>query len=180
MKFHYEVRLEDIVQYYIHMSHTSPQFRFVVKGRQVRFFIVLLLLGAAGFFVWPPSNWLIYYGIWIILSFLLSKGYSFFIYRWIGRRLRKFHAKGKNEGVYGEKKIEINQNGITEQTDGMKDITYQWSAVKEVYVTALYVFIHVSEFTAIMIPRRIFEDKEAWEDFQSDLKDYQGKERGGR
>jgi|GEM_PF-2402392 len=178
MKLHYELNMEDIIQYYLHMSHTSLPFKKVVKRRQVRFFIILFVMFLIYSFIWPVTNQLFYYVLSAVISMAGAYLYSFYIFYRIGRSLRKFHSKGKG-GLYGKKMIEITELGVTDQRGESDRVRYEWKTIKEVYIRKLYVFIHVNALTVILIPRRAFTDNHAWMQFIDKLKSFQaeGRER---
>ena len=173
MRLHYKLHLEDIIQYYLHMSRTSPQFRHVVKKRQLRLFVLLFLAALIYAFIWPVSSPVYFYISSTVLAFLAAYWYSFYIYYRLERRLRKFHSKGNEGSLYREKIVEIDQNGVFNQAEEMEGIHYKWSSIKEVYITSLYIYIHVNSISAVMIPRRAFHDAAAWEKCKSVVTSYQ-------
>ena len=178
MKLQYELRAEDVIQYYLHMSRKSRQFNGVVKKRQIRLFVLLFLLAIVYSFIWPVSNFLFYIAGSAMISFVAAYLYSFYIFNRIGRRLRRFHSKGTKKSLYGYKTIEISEQGVSDQTDETLAVQYKWDSIKQVYITSLYIFIHVNDFSAIMIPRRAFSDRHAWDEFKSALNSYQAQGRG--
>ncbi len=178
MKLHYELRVEDIIQYYLHMSRTSRGFKGIVRKRQIRLFSLLFIGSIVYSIIWPASNPLIYYAFSAIIAAGIAYGYSFYIFNRIGRRLRKFHSKGKEGSLYGKKTIEISEQGVSNQIDEHDAISYKWNSIKQVYITSLYVYIHPDDLSAIMIPRRVFSDRNAWEHFTSTIKSYQAQGRG--
>ena len=177
MKLDYELNMEDIIQYYLHMSHTSLPFKKVVRRRQVRFFIILFILFIIYSLLWPVTNQLFYYVLSAVISLAGAYLYSFYIFFRIGRSLRKFHSKGRG-GLYGKKIVEITELGVTDQTDESDPVKYEWRTIKEVYIRKLYVFIHVNALTVILIPRRAFAGNDAWKQFIDKLKSFQAEGRG--
>ena len=176
MKLQYELNMEDIIQYYLHMSHTSLPFKKVVRRRKVRFFITLFILFIIYSFIWPVTNQLLYYVLCAVISMAGAYLYSFYIFYRIGRSLRKFHSKGKG-GLYGKKVVEMTELGVTNQTGEGEPVRYEWQTIREVYITKLYVFIHVNELIVILIPRRAFADNDARMQFIDKLKSFQAERR---
>ncbi len=118
-------------------------------GTQLWFSILLIVLGAGGFF---------YY---LFLPRIAKRG--------IGKQVDKMYSQGKNT-VIGNHKYQISQEGIHDISE-LDETTTRWDAIDSVVQTDEHLFIIVRPASAFIVPKRSFPSDDAFHQVFLDVKE---------
>ena len=86
----------------------------------------------------------------------------------IGKNVIRMHSKGVNADI-GKHKFDISPEGIHEFTE-LGDSATNWKAVENIVKTNEYVYIHIRPSSAAIIPKRVFSNESAFDQFAQDIK----------
>ena len=153
-----DITKEDVVAYNLYHAAHSPAIRRLQSRAVSLIFVVWALLLAALVLcsdepldtakaIWPLL-------LGPLLFLLLMK---FWAPRHTKNAVRGMLDEGENKGIYGEHKIVLSPEGISESNTVQHTAT-SWNAVERVVVTDQHVFVYISAVSAVIAPRRAFVD----------------------
>ena len=164
MKIKYNLTEDDYINFNIcHMKNSKSLKRTMMINR----FLTPLIFLVMPFVLGNISN--ISFGYWAVI-FVLT--YIFWVslyeknvYKINRKRIRKMLKENSNEGLIGEKVLEIDGDNIGVKDDsGENNINIK--SIKNIIEDEEYIFIYVNSVAAIIVPIRVFENKEDKEKFK--------------
>ncbi len=149
----YHVTLDDIHAFNLHYARTSPQ--SLRSRRSVRFALTFLLgalLCSLGVLSKAPLPF------WL-MGFLILGGWWAMFPRRLEQMLRRYterlYASGKNAGVLGPHRLSAGPEWLSESTD-VREVRTHWRAVERVEDAGEHLFLYVTAFSAVIVPKRAF------------------------
>lgn len=164
MEICYELFEDDIVAFNEIHARRSPTYRKV----RVQWFFMFWFLGVVMFSlisisVQSPTNRIL---LILIGPLLLPLRYWFRTLSRTKKWVRQILAEGENKGLFTERTVSLEPSGIR-QTSSRGESTSYWSAIERLVVNDAYAFIYLDAFQAIILPRRVFDNEVAFEQFVS-------------
>ncbi len=154
--------MEDLHAFNLHHARTSALAR---RSRaQVRWALTLLLaalLVTLGLSIHAPL------AFWLLGTLILGGWFSLFPHRLeqvLRRHTEKMFASGKNTGFLGAHQVLLEEEWLVEETH-WRQVRTHWRAVESVLMTPAHLFLFLSSFSAVIIPRAAFPDLAAAEAF---------------
>jgi hypothetical protein len=81
--------------------------------------------------------------------------------------------KGKNINSYlGKNRIKIDKEGVI-RSNHYRNEHIKWEGIIKIVTTKEHIFIHDTDVSALIIPKRAFRSKELMNEFITQLKQYQ-------
>ena len=164
----YHLTEEDYFEYHLFTSWTAPW----NKKKRMAAILRYLLFGA----VFVPAlvytaekrfdvvRILIYFAVYVLSLFILIK-YKF------RRTARKIYNDPRNAALFSEVELTFTENGFSGRHESSSS-EHKWSAVTRNAATDKHFFLYTSEFTALVIPKRIFKSVTEKESFEKLLAQY--------
>lgn len=164
----YEIALEDVHAFNAHYGKTSPVAR---RARRVARFgltaMLMVLLTALGYAIRAP---LPFWGLGVAILLVFFALFPRRVERLIRIHTERSYADGSNKGLLGQHRLTVLKDWLIEQSKWREQRTH-WRAVERVERTRTHLFIYVSGFTAIVIPRRAFDDDGDWAAFCAQIEE---------
>jgi hypothetical protein len=164
----YEITLDDVHAFNAHYGKTSPVAR---RARRTARFgltaMLAVLLGALGYGIRAPLPF------WILGGAILLVFFAIFprrVERLIRLHTARSYADGANKGLLGPHRLTALKDWLIEQSKWREQRTH-WRAVERVEQSPHHLFIYVSGFTAIVIPRRAFDSDGDWTTFCAQIEE---------
>ena len=160
--WNFDIELEDIHAFDTHYAATSkaPQ-RARRAVRLVLTLLLALLLCALGAWIRAPLPF------WLTGGLILAAWWKIYPYRvaaLVRANTERTYREGKNLGLVGPHRVTIDSEWLTEATEERESRT-RWRAVERVAETPGHVFVYVSGFSAVVVPRKVFASPEEAADF---------------
>lgn len=108
---------------------------------------------------------------WIYLSAILIAVWAVFIPWSVRRRLNK---PANKEHITGNRTLVLNEDKLELQTP-RTDSSMLWSSFTKLRRTKLYYYLFITEASAIIVPKRAFDDAKEMETFEQLVAKYSGK-----
>jgi len=167
MELQYEITLDDLVTFNKYHIRHSPTCRrsywWNLVGMIVAFVLVAVLVGAL---YGTPIATAIHLAILLPLSWPLWH----LIYRvTVARRLRKLYREGENRGLAGIHLIRIDAEGLA-GTSQAGESKLKWVIVERIVEDNNHLYIYVSAVSAIVIPKRAFQDEHHIQAFRDEAR----------
>ena len=102
---------------------------------------------------------------WCLITFIIVAPITFIFA--INMNGRQLSDKGD---FLGAKKINLNENGITQETKNSTK-THSWKGIRKMDSNKKYIFVFVDKLTAYVIPKRSFKDDNESNEFIKILED---------
>jgi hypothetical protein len=151
MHIEYQLVLEDIAAFGLHVSRTSR-----LSKRRLRFtqasgiFSTLVLV-----MIWPRWSTLERVLLLSGLCLFWMWGYPSY-YRWaIKRNHRKLYSGSENKGVLGNHFLAIGPEGVRERS-AVGESTTAWIGIERIEDDEQYLFLYTGPLQAHLIPKRAF------------------------
>ncbi|MFS0575160.1 YcxB family protein [Sporosarcina sp. 179-K 3D1 HS] len=158
MKIHYHLTEEDFVNFNLYHSRHSKAASKALKMQ--RFISPILFMAAAFLFSKmgeiPLPISLSTFGVMSILWVLF---YPKYFYQLIKRNAKKMIKEGKNDGLLGDHKMMMTDEGIVDTTS-IGETRVSWSGITQWKEDAHYFYLYNSAVSAYILPKRELEDFE--------------------
>ena len=153
MRITFDTTLDDIHAFNTHYARTAAlpqQSRKMVRGALTLTLASLMFaLGVA--FHLPTA-------FWIINALVLFAWWQFYPRRveaMARRSTQKLYAEGRNAGMLGPTTVTIEPEWLSEASSE-REVRTRWRSVERMDETPDYVFLYVTGFSAVIVPRRAF------------------------
>jgi hypothetical protein len=181
----YEITAEDLVAFNLYHWRHSPATRRHIGRAQLVYPTVWLAAGlfAGWVFRYRPSNdpeitrlaSLALMLAWPLIALGAGVWWFFWYPRYYRAKVvqvtRRALAEGKNRASTGLFSLTVSPEGVVEKSDyGQR--SYRWEAVERVESTDDHAFLYTAACEAIVIPRRAFLDRPAFERFTRAARGY--------
>ena len=149
----YEVTLDDIHAFNLHYARTAPHARR--SRRSVRLALTLLLatlLCSLGVLSKAPLPF------WLLGTLILAGWWAVFpsrVEQMTRRHTERMYAEGQNAGVLGPHRLTLDPEWLCERTD-VREVRTHWRAVEQVVEDAQHLYLYVTAFSAVIVPKRAF------------------------
>lgn len=161
----HEMNLDDVLALNDYIHRKSPTLWSAVV---VTVSVVALFIEGLGIWLWLAAPGGLDPAVGLLVTFVIGPAYVFYTLWSVRRRARrltrKLLAEGKNRSVLSEHRIFLNDEGITSETALIRSL-YRWPVIERIVETSEYLFLFVSGFSAIVIPKRAFASDEHWQTF---------------
>jgi hypothetical protein len=151
--------IEDYVNFNLYEFHTKPAYRR--QQGQSRLYSTLLITFCGLLITYAAGNPWIFPGI--LITLLVSAVYFIFFKRNDERnlvnRLRKGLMHSDNDGLYGEERVTISPEKVTNEMP-YGELNISWKHVKKVVENEGYIYIYYAAERALFIPKRAFTGEE--------------------
>ena len=153
MRVSFDTTLEDIHAFNTHYGQTAAlpqQSRKMVRGA------LTLTLGSLMFALGVAFHLPI--AFWIINALILFGWWQFYPRRveaMARRSTQKLYAEGRNAGMLGPTTVTIEAEWLSEASSE-REVRTRWRAVERMDQTPQYLFLYVTGFSAVIVPRRAF------------------------
>lgn len=168
MKLKYNLTEDDYINFNIaHMKNSKSLKRTMMINR----FLTPLIFLVMPFVLVNISNipfW--YWAVIFVLTYILWVAlYEKNVYKINVKRIRKMLKENSTEGLIGEKVLEIDGDNIKVIDDSGEECIYIKS-IKNIMEDKEYIFIYVNSVSAVIVPLRVFENKDDKERFKAMVK----------
>lgn len=165
MKIYYTVKEDDLVTFLLFLNKTSKTMKKQQRARMVIIFIVsiLYLFVLTGIpesfdhfikeFIKALPYWLVFFLIWYALRRIRYKTS-------VKSRVKKLLQDESNQGILGKDSMEITDKGL-KVTNEHRNATVNWESILKIENQPGHYFIFDSDISALIIPKRSFEDEDS-------------------
>lgn len=165
MKIKYNLTEDDYVNFNIyHLKNSSSLKRSIMINR----FLTPLIFLVMPFVLGNISN--ISFGYWaviFVLTYILWVVlYEKNLYKINKKRIIKMLKENSNEGLLGEKTLEVDEKQI-KSIDKSGESTIYIKTIKNIVEDKEYIFVYTNSVEAIVIPLRAFSNNEDKEKFKA-------------
>ena len=166
MELEYELTLDDYVTFNKYHIRHSPSCRRSYRWNLVVLIALgLLLIVLYGAFFGTPVGTVLSCIIYVPLGWLLWR----LSYRvTVARRLQRALREGENRDLAGTHVLVIHDEGIT-TTGQMGETKLKWAVVEKTVEDKEHVYIYVSAVSALVIPKRAFQDEQHMRAFLDEI-----------
>lgn len=159
MEIEFQLNEEDYIDYNVNHAKKSPSLKRSVT--------IIRILGPVAFLIAPflivnfsdiPFwYWMSIFGITSVVWIVFYPKY----FNWeLKRKIAKMLLEGKNDSLFKQIKISLNETGIVQQSRAGETMT-EWNEVDSVDETHKHIYIYNSSISAYIIPKRAFNDQQA-------------------
>ncbi|MHB8879314.1 MAG: YcxB family protein, partial [Myxococcaceae bacterium] len=75
------------------------------------------------------------------------------------RQTARMYQEGENAGVLGPPRLTLDGEWVTERTE-VREVRTHWRAVERVVEDQAHLYLYVTSFSAVIVPRRAFGSEE--------------------
>ena len=153
MRVSFDTTLDDIHAFNTHYARTAQlpqQSRKMVRGA------LTLTLGSLMFALGIAFHLPI--AFWIINALILFGWWQFYprgVEAMARRSTQKLYAEGRNAGMLGPTTVTIEPEWLSEASSE-REVRTRWRSVEKMDLTADYIFLYVTGFSAVIVPFRAF------------------------
>jgi hypothetical protein len=169
----YENTLDDVIAFSVHVNQTSPALRLNLRLRWGVAAVACVILLAATLVLqsFMPNRGL-FVGLYAIIMGLLLLTYSRRYRTGIRRLHTRLYREGANRTLVGPRRLTLTPEFVDYATPLSQSMT-RWLGVEKVEVTDQALYIYLSSFSGISVPRRAFVSTEEFEQFANRAKELQ-------
>jgi uncharacterized membrane protein len=158
----YDLTLEDIHAFDLHYSRTGyVPVRARRLARTALTFLLATLLFTLGLWSKAPVPF------WIVGLLILLGWYILFPKRFdqmMRRNTERIYAENPGGGLLGRHRLVLEPEWLSESTE-LRESRARWRAVGPLVATESHLFIFVTSFTSVIVPRRAFPSDESFSTF---------------
>lgn len=164
MKIEYNLTENDYINFNIfHMKNSKTLKRTIMINR---FLVPLIFLAMPFILNYMSDIPFLYWAISFILVYILWVSlYEKYVYRINRKRIKRILEEKSNEGLIGERVLEIDGENIKITNDSGESKFYIKS-IKNIIEDKEYIFAYINSVSAIIIPLQAFKDNEDKERFK--------------
>ncbi len=165
MKIKYNLTENDYINFNICHMRNSKELR---KTIMINRFLVSLIFLLMPFILYNISDIpFLYWTITFILVYILWVSlYEKYVYRINRKRIKRMLEEKNNDGLIGERILEIDEENI-KITNNSGESKFPIKSIKDIIEDEEYIFIYINSVSAIIIPLEVFKDKEDKERFKN-------------
>lgn len=148
MRLRYEITLDDLLAFTLHVHQKSPTMRRTRFG--VVFGLGVMLIGMCFVASEIVGNLKVFWGG--VAGTIVFAGIYPRLYRRNVKRLStRLYAEGQNKGILGRHVAELRDNGLFDGTD-FSERTVFWKGIERIESTPSHTFVYLSAMSAQVIP----------------------------
>lgn len=152
MEINYNLTEEDFINFNLyHIKNSKTAIRSLQLQRMIGPLIFLI-----SSYVFSKIGDVPFIGLFItfsIISILWFIFYPKYFYNHIIRHVKKMIKEGKNDGLLGEHRMMISEEGIVDSTTN-GETKVNWSGIKELKEDGNYLYLYNSSVSAYILPKR--------------------------
>ncbi len=158
----YEQTVEDVVAFNLHYLQSSPlpQKNLLLARASLTALLASLLL-ALGLYARAPIPF------WLLGALILLAWFRLFPSRaasLLRRHTERLYREKPDRGLLGPHEVTLEPDWLVERTDWRESRTH-WRVVESVVTADGHLFLYVTPFSAVIVPRRAFDDERAFRAF---------------
>ena len=96
---------------------------------------------------------------------------------WVAHVANRMLGEGKNQGLFGVKRVRISPESFQEAGEWQTTAT-DWQAVERIETSPQAAYVYVNAVSAFIIPRRCFAEEAAFHEFVRLARQYQAEAKG--
>jgi len=155
----FELTPDIMVSFVDYHRRASPaNRRGVLTLRLLVIFIGLLLLLYVAAFANTLSQQILGFGFVLLMVGALLGLLPYVMTRAYRNAIRKTLSQGKNRSLEGLLHITLTDEGVQSETNLSRSI-YKWPAIEKIVETQEHLFLYVSGYSAIVVPKRSFQSE---------------------
>lgn len=159
MQIEFDRSMDDVVAFNLYALEHSAFSRREVLTQRVLVSVLAAAIGGGFNFMAPHLfNWVVL-GAAAVSGLVVFLVFPWFMRRSTVGRLRGLLAEGSYENMLGHQSLSIAPGGIFVRNK-TGESTVLWSAVRQVSEGEKHLFLFITSFTAIVIPKRCFKSGE--------------------
>ncbi|PGS49958.1 YcxB family protein [Bacillus sp. AFS041924] len=156
MKLNYEINLDDYIEFNLHHLKNSKTVQKSLTNNRIAVSLIYLVIPFLISFLFkqPISGYLLAFSLAAIVFFIY---FPKLYYRSTKNKMIKLLNDKRNESLFGEHSLKVDENGIKEITkSSVHEI--KWDNIVEIKGTKNYFYIYVSSMKAIIVPLEAIKD----------------------
>ncbi|MCK5061449.1 YcxB family protein [Candidatus Parcubacteria bacterium] len=168
MEISYKLDEKDFVEYNMfHFKHSKTVKKLVNSKYFYSGFFLFLYLLISFFSDWEPAI-MASYSTFLILALLFYFAWDKYYYRQMKKNVKKLISEDANNGLVGDQKMIISEEGIKTVNEYKKSET-TWAGVNKLMENNNYFFIYIAAYQAYVVPKRCFNSKEDKDNFRNEI-----------
>ena len=160
MQVEYQLALEDIENFGLHVNRTSKLSKRRLRVSQATGILSTIVLAM----IWPRWSSLERVLLVSVLSLFWIWGYPLYYWWAIKRNHRRIYSNRENSGVIGSHFLAIEPKGVSEKS-AVGESTTNWIGVERIEQDEKYLFIYIGPLQAHIIPKRAFASGQEADEF---------------
>lgn len=156
---HYELQIEDIVAFNLHLLKTVPHYRRQVRLAGIWLPLVLAIASLGWLLYSSDRDYQPWMSIWLVLCAVVLA----ILVPWRSRQrtaanVRRLLGPAKNRGMLGYRSLSIDPIGVSTVTQYSESRT-RWPAIERIESADDYVLLFISGMSCMPIPKLAFRDQ---------------------
>ena len=172
MELKYDLKLTDIIQFYLHTGKSSKINLIKMRNKKIKIFLISLIISFILQWLFIRQVTSVYYWASLIIASLSVIIYSYYMDRLIARKFRKFHKHSREPNLFGTYQLVISKDGLEEMVEGGQRVLYEWEDIINIVMEKNYIYIYVDAIRAVIVPMRVFSSNDDCHVFLTKLKQY--------
>ncbi|GIN73916.1 hypothetical protein J14TS2_43910 [Bacillus sp. J14TS2] len=170
MEITYNLTEEEYLRFNLfHVKNSNS----VKRALNIQRFLIPVLFIVCSYFFSKTTDMSLF---WLFIPFLLISilwviFYPKYFYRFVIRNTKKLIREGKNEGLLGEHRMTLSEEGIVDTTPN-KETKVTWSGIQSLKEDEQAIYLYNSSVSAYILPKKDLHNVEETKAFiQSKIKD---------
>ncbi len=170
MEIKYELNKDDYIEFNLNYVENSKAMKKNVFIQRYLVSIIFLLVPFAlkkstdiPFSYWM-TVFIIAYTLWVVF-------YPKYFNKTVKKNVEKMLGEGNSNSLYGEHKLSLTEDGITETNEAEK-LEIGWNSIEKIVKTEEHIFIYLDSIKAYIVPKRAFKDNKEEEEFITYLENH--------